>query len=319
MSAKIKRARQRRISRKLVARLHGDAEQMIRRMPAQARTGDTRYSFAALGVIAAYLGREIQPGKADPFFRFELNESGGLSGRALGRVRSIAVALFTLRKLRCFEDFHRRLMTRDLAGVFWECFWAHALAQDGYKIVAVKESNVRGQDFDFTAIKDGRRLCIEVTALTAPEFNEKTIYNALNTKRSQLPKNKPGIIICVLPEGWFNTAGAHSSLSRCCARLFGASERVNAVVFASEHYRPVDGQPGRTLHQFPIIRHFHDRPRFPLDLADKFLQPDAIIEGTIPHTATIDEGQRTFDRMHTRPFYTWVDSLLDIADPVGAE
>ncbi|HEX8901247.1 hypothetical protein [Vitreimonas sp.] len=283
---------------------------MIRNLPPQARRGDLRYSFAALAVIAAYLDIELIPGKADPFFKFELNAEGGIPGPALSRLRAIAVALFTLRNLRCFEDFHRRLTTREMSGVFWECFWAHALSQDGFKIIAVRETNVRGADFDFTAIKNGRRICVEVTALTAPTFNETTIFNALQTKRAQLPADKPGVVICVLPEGWFAEDNVHEVLHRCVRRLFGASARVNAVVFTTEHCVPVEGQAGVWLNRYPLIRHFHENPRHALDLKDSFLRPDKT-ETEYRRSVTVDEGRRTSENMSSRPYYRWVDSLLD--------
>ena len=287
------------------------AEATIQRMPDRARSYDARYTYAALAMIDGFLDKQLIPGQADKFFGFDLNEEGFLPGRSLGRVRSIGSALFTLRRLRCFEDFHRRLMTRDLPGVFWECFWAHALSQDGFKIVAVRERNVRGEDFDFTAIKSGTRICVEVTGLTAPEFGENTVYNALNQKRSQLNPEKPGVVICVLPENWLEADGLHSGIDSACTRLFRSSQRVNAVIFSSEIYRPVVGRPGQTLYQYPLIRRFHERPRYPVpDLEHELLRPDRIENGILK-TASPEEGNRTTNNMRTRPFNMWVDQLLD--------
>ena len=84
---------------------------------------------------------------------------------------------------------------------------------------------------------DKRQNKVEVTALTATSFSERTVKNALNAKRKQLPDDLPAVIFCLYPESWF-TAGpdvVRAGLIKAANRFF-SSKRVNVVVFMSEQH-----------------------------------------------------------------------------------
>jgi hypothetical protein len=80
--------------------------------------------------------------------------------------------------------------------MFFEC---------GFDVRARPEAGVRGEDFDFQAVRDGETINVEVAAWTSSAFSIQTVENALHRKRKQLPDTNPAMIFCVLPESWFAT------------------------------------------------------------------------------------------------------------------
>ena len=150
---------------------------------------------------------------------------------------------------------------------------------------------------------------MEVTALTAANYSEETIYNALNRKRTQLPDTVPSIIICVYPEGWLPPhLDPRIVFAEPLRRFFRGSRRVNAVVFMSEiHIEASDKDFGGLFFRMnPIV---HPNPRLPVSLDFLYGRPSI---STI--TGTKIENQADMERL-VRPmlnseFYRWVDLTI---------
>jgi hypothetical protein len=79
---------------------------------------------------------------------------------------------------------------------------ARAFFEKGFEIYAREQTQRLGEDFDFIASRDGTEINVEVTALQEKAFQETTVANALDRKRRQLPKHKPGVIYCLLLSEW---------------------------------------------------------------------------------------------------------------------
>jgi hypothetical protein len=128
------------------------------------------------------------------------------------RLSTIGETIFLLRDMPCLPEFCFRMASRDAISAFHEAMTARIFLDGGFSITAMKESGVRGQDFDFRAEKDATAVCVEVTTLRPPAFSEATIQNVLGHKCKQLPPNKPGAIFCIVPETWFDVTPANSSI-----------------------------------------------------------------------------------------------------------
>jgi hypothetical protein len=84
--------------------------------------------------------------------------------------------LFNLRSTVSFLEICRRLK-RDIRSGFFEAFSARMFFDSGFEILATPEIQQR-EDFDFKAVRGVETINVEVTALTASEFSEKTVLSA---------------------------------------------------------------------------------------------------------------------------------------------
>jgi hypothetical protein len=168
------------------------------------KTGDRNllYLEAAGGVIREYTGMAaFAPQPVAKYLEAKQVGTGGdISYLFPLRVIFIGETLFLLRSCKGFQELCRRLkQQRDLRSAFYEARAAKRFFDAGYAIVFPEsnKSRTRGNDFDFTVIKDGTLVNVEATALN--ENKEETILNALNKKRGQLSKDAPSVIFCLLP------------------------------------------------------------------------------------------------------------------------
>jgi hypothetical protein len=64
---------------------------------------------------------------------------------------------------------------RDLRSTYFEAYAARMFFERGYEIRARPEAGVRGEDFDFQAVRGEETVNVEVTALTPSEFSLQTV------------------------------------------------------------------------------------------------------------------------------------------------
>lgn len=216
----------------------------LREIP-ESLKGEPRYVYAATSVIAEYL--QLMPIGADAnrFFDFTEMPGGGAGYEHSVRLLTVGETLFLLRSCSGFSEFCRRFRGRDMRSTFFELFAARSFFHSGFDLYARPEADQKREDFDFQATRDGERINVEVTALTAPSFSIKTVKNALDQKRKQLPDSLPAIIFCVHPESWFGEPDLDFALMHTTYKFFSGSKRVNAVVYVGErHY---DSSGDRTV------------------------------------------------------------------------
>jgi hypothetical protein len=176
----------------------------IKDIPAEDRVFPMRYLVPAGLVIVEYLRSSPTGLEADKFFDFKLRPDGSISYEHSVRVLMVGETLFLLRSQPGFPEFCRRFQKSDFRSTFFELVAARAFLRGNFELHAKPETGVKGEDFDFKAVGAADSLNVEVTALTAPAFSVRTLENALNAKRGQLPNDAPAILFCVYPESWFS-------------------------------------------------------------------------------------------------------------------
>ncbi len=203
------------------------------------------YFNAAGWTIAWYLRRNIR-GETDPFFEFPTDDGVIESNHPLwqahvNRVVSVAETLFLMRNSPGFEEQRKRMAERSIRPAFFEMLSAKQFLKNNFQISARPESGKRGDDFDFIASRAGESINVEVTALTAEEFSEKTIVNRLNDKRDQVPKTSPAVLFCVIPERWTSAGNVNwdEVLGRITGNFFRGTKRINVVIFWMEQHLPI--------------------------------------------------------------------------------
>jgi hypothetical protein len=168
----------------------------------------------------------------------------------------------------------------------------------------------KGEDFDFKAVRPSDTINCEVTALTAPMFSPKTVRNALDTKRKQLPSDVPAIIICVYPESWFTIGpdAVRSGLMQVASDFFSSTQRINAVAFASEQHWDASntGTSGALfVTHLPLA---HPNPRHPISSLDFFMN----VSNDSPRSMVERNNLQNEISVRLRSeFFRWIDALFE--------
>ena len=224
------------------------------------------------------------------------------------RLLSIGETLFLLRKTPGFSEQCRRWRGRDFRATFFELFAARLFLAGGFQIHAKPEIMVRGEDYDFTAINGDASINVEVTALTVVKYTERTIWNALNDKRDQVPVDAPAVLICIIPETWLDEAGCDKKLENITSDFFRRqTRRINAVVYVSEKHIDKDGDGSYGMLIFRTLVYFHPNPRIPCpELA--FLSDGSLNRTGEALRASSDPFVDGVTLLRaTSEFYQWVD------------
>src|SRR5262249_55708971 len=148
-----------------------------------------------------------------------------------------------------------------------------------------------------------------LSALTAKQPTEATVFNALQQKRRQLPKSAPAVVYCVVPENWSHSAiNWDDYLQKIVSRFFRGTTTVNVVVFWMEQHIVVDGGGGAAL---AVIRkpYVNQNARHAMDttLFCSGQRSEPLREAL----ATADaDGLRALEKAsNNSEFFRWVDYL----------
>ncbi|WP_222876030.1 hypothetical protein [Terrihabitans soli] len=261
-----------------------------------------RYLTAAGFVIAQYLRKNFAAQRLQNFLEAYRDPSGGMSYQYSTSVTMMGETIFLLRRSPGFTEFCRRLKSRDLRAAFLEALAARLFMQGGCIIHARPESMNKGEDFDFSVVRGGEEINVEVTSLTSPVFAESTLVNTLARKKGQLPSDKPAIIVCMYPAAWF-ADDPTAALYVVANRFFGKSRRINAIVFLAEHWLSDEALLNGGL----IVSRqefFNGNPRHPADLT--FLRQElppvpTSVEQLLINAVPVQQESE---------FYRWVDACL---------
>jgi hypothetical protein len=272
---------------------------------------DDVYFHAAAWVIAFYLQKDISIDASDGYF--DSKSATGTNAawhQHANRVVLVGETLFLLRSSPGFPEFIRRLKQRTLRAAFFEMLAAKQFFKAGFAIHARPEIGVRGEDFDFTAVRGDDQINVEVTALTAPAFSEQTILNALQQKRSQLPNTAPAIIFCVLPDRWFEDRADlwNEKLPGIANRFLAGTERINAIKFWTEVNIETGDKDGAALHLVSIA---FTNPRARIDVWEiGFLFEGTPVSEGITATVTRSGRKELTEASNSSEFFRWVEHII---------
>jgi hypothetical protein len=200
------------------------------------RTGkrETLYLEAAGGVISQYLQRNYFAPDADEFLGSrDVDANDNISYRFPLHVIQIGETLFLLRNCEGFNEICHRLKTKSLRVAYYEMCAAKMFFKAGFDIQMRPEQGRLGQVFDFSAVRKKLAVNVEVTALEEKEFNERTIYNAIDQERRQLPRDRPSVIVCIIPSQWEKIGVNLNEVTAQAAHKFFmiGNRRVNRLIF----------------------------------------------------------------------------------------
>jgi hypothetical protein len=289
------------------------------------KTGDRNFLYleAAGYVILEYLQIRCFDANPHPFWKSSADNEGNIWYGFPLRVILIGETLFLLRNCSGFAEICSRLKERDLRASYYEMLAAKIFVRAGFDVVMRPEKSPgrikkRGEEFDFTAIRGKVVIAVEVTALEEKDFYQKTAINALNDKRTQLPKDRPTVFFCVIPPHWEKLGFNLNEWTANIANEFflRGSRRVNRLVFYLE--RHIDGPTLQCGGSFLTVSKAFDcpNPYFAYNFDHIFgaqdrgdvqlmqLRMEDAFEN--PETASVLAKE-----LRTGEFYEWVDSFHD--------
>jgi hypothetical protein len=261
-------------------------------------------------VVIYYLGHKVFDNRF--LERRVVNDLEHLSARWPLRVIEIAEMLFLLRSCQGFSDMCDRLARRDLRATFFEAAMAQMFLVAGFQVSFFPPTGNKGEDFDFIAEKFGKKINVEVTALTGDTFRAATIADRLGQKRRQVPPEEPSVICCILPETW-DESDINFKLTNIAENFLARTGRVNAVVFVRE--RHWDAVEDKSSGGYVVIRKpfKNQAPRHPVASLD-FLWSEVPMSGkarsAIAQPAADPEQRLALTKeTRTSEFFEWVDSF----------
>jgi len=161
------------------------------------------------------------------------------------RVVRLADALFTLVRGQAngFDFLRQRFLERETEPCFVETEIASLLVFNGFKVEVVKETGVRGDDFDLLATRGGSTVSVEVTSKRGGPLTVQNIKNTLDSKRSQVPAYRPAVLYMHVPAEWMrDERRAFDVFTRAITHFVLRSKRFNAIVLVWEEVVPfLDG------------------------------------------------------------------------------
>jgi hypothetical protein len=157
------------------------------------------------------------------------------------RVIRLGDAIYTLikGKVKGRDILKERFFKRATKPCFIETEIASLLVFNGFEVEIIKESGVKGEDFDLLAKKDSITISVEVTSKEDGPLTVQTIKNTLHSKRNQVPGNRPAVLYIHIPAEWMsNIPKAQTIFSEAIVNFIARSKRFNAVVLVWEHVIP---------------------------------------------------------------------------------
>jgi hypothetical protein len=275
------------------------------------------YFDAAGWTISWYLRKNIRD-ETDSFFEPPGDAEAIKSDPKLwqshaNRILLIGETLFLMRNSPGFQEQRKRMAERPIRPAFFEMLSAKQFLNNGFEIFARPETGKRGDDFDFIAGRAGETVNVEVTALTAEEFSEKTIVNRLNDKRDQVPKTAPAVLFCVIPERWTTVGQVEwdEVLGRITRNFFRGTKRINVVIFwAEQHMAIPSGGSALISVRKPYL---NTNTYHPLDAP--FLLGGSRRSEDARRAFITGEGLDDLEKeSYDSDFFRWVDSLVCSGD-----
>jgi hypothetical protein len=160
----------------------------------------------------------------------KINESEDKRYNGQNKIIFFGHLLYSLKGCDGFEIFVESLKLRDFDSCYWEMSVAERFLESGFKIKFIKETGIKGNDYDLTVCKDGLEFYVEAKNRGDNPNDEKALINVLNKARKQLPKNGYGIIYSLIPLKWTEKEGNNEIVVNIIETFLKNTTRVKFVV-----------------------------------------------------------------------------------------
>lgn len=260
--------------------------QALRGLPEGMKAPDVRH-LAAGGLVTAHYLRN-----REPLVACGLLSGGDLERQDAARLVQIGDLLFTLRLEEGFDALCGRLHGAPLSTTLFELTAAVMLKRHGFEILPRPPAALPRYEFSFRAARDGAAANIAVLAFDARQFDREAVLEALWRHRRRLPDDAPAALLCLHPAHWRQDAwDLDFTLGGIARRVLREARRINYLLFAQEHFVPVEGGGVISLSGF-AARNMN--ARLPCPALDEAMMDNAlrhsVIEPVVTHPRRLDEG-----------------------------
>ena len=209
-------------------------------------------SFAvSAAVVRGLLGerwfnRHVMPNSRN-YGIFTINDSSFKAFESsMFRIIDLAELLFNLQHVHGFDECIDRLRSGDLEGTYAELDLGRMLYLNRAAFRYVIPTQRIGHDYDVEIIYDnGLTVCGDSKCkIESAAFSNSTIKTTLDRARSQLPKDKPGIVFVKFPPQWKEIANCEDLLFSAARSFLRTTRRVVSVKYYVSDLVYADGYMG---------------------------------------------------------------------------
>jgi len=214
-------------------------------------------------MIANTLGGSGRTG----FFQMEFSNDIARETKSL-RMFELAEILLNLQMVEGFDECIERLKTGNADQVeatlaeleFAKLLYMHGL--DFKFVVPDKAAGGRNYDFEIR-LRSHPVVCADAKCkLESTEIDAESVKNTLVKGRSQLPKDKPGIIYVKVPQHWFDDPRMADALQRIAMDFMRSTKRIVLVCYYISHLS-FEPENQRTVHRHAYQENQNPKNRFP--------------------------------------------------------
>ena len=225
-----------------------------------------RAFYLALNILHHFLGQEwVQKEREskEGLLSDSLLDTGLVdkSYTSTGKPIRLAEMLFNLQDVPSFDHVVERLKRGDLDSHFVELESAVLFYTSGIPFTFVTPIGSKGEDYDIEVIlEDGSTAAVEVESKSTDTLlNESTIVDTLKHARTQLPKDRPGLVLLNVPHTWAQLPQFGIVMECGIRKGIRNTGRIIAVVALWNEFQSVNGLIMRSSHGkvFP-----NDKSRF---------------------------------------------------------
>lgn len=159
---------------------------------------------AARTICEFFLGEEWTKTKID----YSTTDLGSIHEALINDSKLFRVGhyLYELKSIRNFSEMLNNLRKRDFDSVFWELYSAHFFFEAGNYVQFVKQSGIKGKDFDLQVTnRDERVFNVECKDRASSGTTIATLFNAIKKAQGQFPQdNFDNVVHIQIPEGFIN-------------------------------------------------------------------------------------------------------------------
>jgi hypothetical protein len=241
---------------------------MAKKYPPEISSRQSAINFTTgVAVVKYYMGedwleRHLSPFSSKPgYLRLNISEDGEELSAVMGqRIVDLGEMLLNLQNVEGFDSCIRRLRDGDLEPTIAELSLAAMIYVNDWPFRFVEPSGVKRADYDYEITHaDGLVVCADAKCkIESTAFSEKTILSALNKARSQLPDDKPGIVLIKFPADWLGVADHVKRLLTPTNDFFASNTRIVSVGF---YTNPIafDGISVALSHVFMEVHNAHNK------------------------------------------------------------
>lgn len=209
-------------------------------LPERARqNGQTESLALACGVVRGFLGEKWFEQHIDPNSKAKgyltIDESDVYKQElSFFKIMDLAELLYNLQHIEGFDDCINRIKGGAIEATYAELDFGRLLHYHLIPFRFVIARGILGADYDFEIMyPNGVIACADAKCkIEATQFGDKTILNALQQARTQLPKNRPGIIFVKMPQHWMRDEDSFVATTVAVARRFlSSTKRIVSVKF----------------------------------------------------------------------------------------